>query len=85
MEENRVRENKYNDNIIEERFILARERVEEIAKYKDSGAVAAESFWTGSKFFSYFCETAVYIGKLLTEWDRQEKKEDEMESLDILR
>ena len=75
MEENRVSENECSSDILEERFILARERIAGIAKGKESGAAVGESFWTGSKFLPYFRETAAYIGILLTEWDRQEEEE----------
>ena len=66
------------EDILQERFLLARERIAEIAKLTEQDNSIAE------EYVPYFRETAAYVQKLLAEWDRQERvslREETMEEL----
>jgi len=62
------------DSLIEERFLLARERIAQIAGHETDDEM---NIWEGSRFLSYFRETAAYVGRLLAELDRQEEEPGE--------
>lgn len=51
--------------LVAERFALAAERIRGLAEPGEQGYAIAE------RFVPFFRETAICVGRLLTEWDRQ--------------